>query len=46
MDKEPESTGLRVARLVLLQLVSPGDIVQLYINNMIAIVFIRKIGRT
>ena len=37
---------LRAARFALLQLASPRYIVQLYLNNMTAIAFIRKMGGT
>ena len=37
---------LRVAQYALLQLASPGDIVQLHLDNMTAITFIRKKGGT
>ena len=37
---------LRVVRMVLLQLTSPGDFVQLHLDNIMAIAFIRKIGDT
>ena len=37
---------LRAARLALLELASPGDVVQLHLDNMTAIAFIRKLGGT
>ena len=37
---------LRGARLALLHSVSPGATVQLHIENMMAIAYIRKMGRT
>ena len=50
MDKEAKKhinwLELRAARFALLQLVSPRDIVQLHLDNMTAITFIRKMGGT
>ena len=37
---------LRAARLALLKFASPGDVVQLHLDNMTAIAFIRKLGGT
>ena len=37
---------LRAARYALLELASPGDVVQLHLDNMTAIAFIRKLGGT
>ena len=37
---------LRAARYALLELASPGDVVQLHIDNIMAITFIRKMGGT
>ncbi len=37
---------LRAARYTLLELASPGDVVQFHIDNMMAITFIRRLGGT
>ena len=37
---------LRAAQYVLLELASPGDVVQLHLDNMTAITLIRRIGAT
>ena len=37
---------LRAARYALLELASPGDVVQLHLDNMMAITFIRRMGGT
>ena len=37
---------LRAAQYALLELASPGDVVQLHIDNITAIAFIRKMGGT
>ena len=37
---------LRAARYTLLELASPGDVVQLHLDNITAIAFIRKMGGT
>ena len=42
--KSRKALELRAARLVPLQLVSPSDVVQLHLDKMTAIAFIRKIG--
>ena len=42
--RSQKALQLRAARLVLLQLVSPGNVVQLHLDKMTAITFIRKIG--
>ena len=42
--RSQKALELRAARLVLLQLVSPGNVVQLHPDKMTAIIFIRKIG--
>ena len=48
MDKEAKKhinwLELRAARLVLFQLASPSDVVQLNLHNMMAIAFIRNMG--
>ena len=35
---------LRATRYALLELASPGDVVQLHLDNMMAITFIRRMG--
>ena len=35
---------LRVARMAILQFTSPGNVVQLHLDNMTAIIFIKRMG--